>query len=80
MRVVECDPNCHYRSGCSERGQGKCDKSCKTGFGLDPDTYTCMSECHLILVSIHVGCFGSRVVNGLSMINTLIAIFVIHGQ
>ena len=52
MRVVECDPNCHYRSGCSERG--KCDKYCKTGFGLDPETGTCMSECHLILVSLRV--------------------------
>jgi len=51
MRVaekLECDPNCHRGSGCSERGEGKCDSYCVTGFGLDPTTYTCMGECDLV--------------------------------
>jgi len=51
MRVAEkqeCDPNCHRGSGCSERGEGKCDSYCVTGFGLDPNTYTCMGECDLV--------------------------------
>jgi len=38
----ECDPNCHERSGCSRRGEGKCDRYCITGYGLT-DTYTCTS-------------------------------------
>jgi len=48
MRVVEkkqCDLKCHRRSGCSVRGEGKCDSYCRTGYGVDPHTYTCMSEC-----------------------------------
>ena len=44
----ECDPNCHRGSGCSERGEGKCDSYCVTGFGLDSNTYTCMGECDLV--------------------------------
>jgi len=48
MHVAEkkqCDPKCHRRSGCSVRGEGKCDSYCVTGYGIDPDTHTCMSEC-----------------------------------
>ena len=48
MHVAEkkqCDPKCHQRSGCSVRGEGKCDSYCVTGYGIDPNTHTCMSEC-----------------------------------
>jgi len=47
MRVVEklrCDPKCHPRSGCSRRGEGKCDFFCNGSYGINPDTYTCMGE------------------------------------
>jgi len=29
--VVECDDHCHWRSGCSLSGVGKCDKKCTKG-------------------------------------------------
>jgi len=47
-----CDPKCHQNSGCSERGGGKCDSYCVTGYGLDSSTYTCVGECDLIRVII----------------------------
>jgi len=39
----QCDRKCHERSGCSVRGEGKCDLYCVRGYGLDPETYTCTS-------------------------------------
>jgi len=44
MHVVECDPHCHQYSGCSQRGEGKCDSYCDIGYGLDPSSYTCTGE------------------------------------
>ena len=44
MDVVECDQYCHQYSGCSERGEGKCDHFCVDGRGIDPSNYTCMGE------------------------------------
>ena len=46
MTVTEvmCDPNCDESSGCSVRGEGKCDSNCVSGYVLDRNTYTCKSK------------------------------------
>jgi len=60
MHVAEkkqCDPKCHRRSGCLVHGEGKCDSFCATGYGIDPNTHTCMSECDFtsfILANLHM--------------------------
>jgi len=55
---IQCDPKCRRQSGCSVRGEGKCDSYCVTGYGIDPSTYTCMSECdysnYFVLANLHV--------------------------
>ena len=49
---VQCDPNCHESSGCSERGEGKCDSECVDGYSVNRKTFTCMSNtpitCHVL--------------------------------
>jgi len=62
MLVVEklkCDPKCHPRSGCSRRGEGKCDFFCVAPYGIDRDTYTCMGECDIIVIIIIIIIFFS---------------------
>ena len=41
---VQCDPNCHESSGCSERGEGKCDSECVDGYSVNRETSMCMSK------------------------------------
>jgi len=54
----QCNAKCHQRSGCLVHGEGKCDSYCVTGYGIDPDTHTCMSECdsttRFISANLHV--------------------------
>jgi len=58
VETMQCDPNCHQYYGCAVHGEGKCDTYCITGYGIDPDTHTCMSECdfstHFTLTNMHV--------------------------
>jgi len=41
---VQCDPKCHPTTGCSVRGEGKCDSKCVNGYGVNLKTYQCISR------------------------------------
>ena len=75
MNVAEkkrCDAKCHKRSGCAVRGEGKCDSYCITGYGVDPDDYTCMSECDSVILILVVTIMRVMIISHLRVKDTAV--------